>query len=105
MALAVSNLKSVQGLTGATWKTATLTFDASYPTGGYTGVAALLGYPTQILAFVPTQSKGFDYDYLPGTDALKIYQQPGTATAGASPEVPNATNLSAVSIAVLVLGN
>ena len=71
-----------------------LRLDTSYPTGGSPGVKAALGMPG-LIALVPLSSLGYHIEYNNDTDKLKVYQQPSAASAGASPEVPSTTNLSA----------
>jgi hypothetical protein len=108
MALAFANVTTVVQLPGGGPQgtkviTANVTLDTSYPTGGSAGVAAGLGLG-KVLALVPLKSLGYDYDYDVATDRLKVYQQPAAAAAGASPEAPNTTNLSANVLPVLVFG-
>ncbi|HEV3136148.1 MAG TPA: hypothetical protein VG348_15775 [Acidimicrobiia bacterium] len=107
MAVAISNVKPIVSLPGVKLATCTVTLDTSYPTGGTVGITAALeaaGLPIDsgIIAFAALQSAGYDYDYLPATDALKVWGG-AAAGAGVGVEVANATNLSAKSIVVLVV--
>jgi len=77
--------------------------DASYPSGGSPGVAAKLGF-SRLAALIPLQHSGYIVEYINDTDKLKVYQQPAAAAAGASPEVPNTTNLSGTVLRFLALG-
>ena len=77
--------------------------DASYPTGGTPGFAAAIGIaPGHLFAVLPESHSGYTWDYDRGSDKLKLYQQPAAAAAGASPEVPPTTNLSAVQFRALI---
>ena len=108
MALAFSGQTNIVQLPGAGHGTlimkANITLDNAYPTGGSAGVASGLGV-SQVLALVPLKSLGYDFDYDVATDKLKVYQQPAAAAAGPSPEAPNNTNLSALTLPVLVIAN
>lgn len=119
MALAVSNnpapLRLGQVLGGGGegsggMKMALVTFvgDTSYPTGGSINVtpileAAGLDIVSRIYAVIPITQLGYEWDYIAAVDKLKVYQQPAAAAAGPSPEVPNTTNLSALTPACLVI--
>lgn len=76
--------------------------DTSYPTGGTPGVKAILGIPN-LIALIPLSNAGYHIEYVNDQDKLKVYQQPAAAAAGASPEVPNTTNLSAIIIRCLAI--
>ena len=106
MALAFANVNQILGSTGGLKLVeADVTLDTSYPTGGSAGLAAGLGFAQIIKHVIWTQCKGFELDYIPATDKLKVYQQPAAAAAGASPEVPNTTNLSgAGALRILAFG-
>lgn len=80
-----------------------LKLDTSYPTGGSVGVAARLGFRS-LAVLIPLQHSGYIVEYINDTDKLKVYQQPAAATAGASPEVPNTTNLSGTVLRFLAMG-
>ena len=119
MALAVSNNPAPlrlgqilggggQGAGGLKVALATLVGDTSYPTGGSINVtpileAAGLDIVNRIYGILPITQLGYEWDYIAASDKLKVYQQPAAAAAGPSPEVPNATNLSGVTPACLVL--
>lgn len=77
--------------------------DASYPTGGTPQFAAAIGIaPEHLFAVLPVQHSGYVFDYDRGVDKLKVFQQPAAAAAGAMPEVPNNTNLGAVTFRALI---
>lgn len=69
--------------------------------GGRAGLAAVLGF-REAVAIVPLSHGGYVWDYDPGTDKLKVYQQ--SAATSALTEVPNNANLSAVTFRALVIG-
>lgn len=81
--------------------------DAAYPTGGTAGLQ--VAYRAKgdaqafrtIVAVLPLDCKG----YIPGWDSaagkLKFYQSAGSAAPGG--EVPNATDLSAVTMKLLIV--
>lgn len=84
----------------------TITGDNNYPTGGSAGLANLLGHKNTY-GFLSTVGTGFDIDYIPGSDLLKVYNSGGGGAGTKATEVPNATNLSAntfIGIAVGQLG-
>lgn len=84
-----------------------LTFagDASYPTGGTLGFGAAIKAfyqdGRQVLAVIPQDCGGYQPCYLPGTDALKVYES--NSAGDPMEEVANATNLSGVTFNVLVI--
>jgi hypothetical protein len=90
------------GSRGTRMLVADITLETSYPTGGTAGIANALGVG-KILSLEPVSCGGYSIDYLVATDKLKCYQQPAAAGAGPSPEVPNATNMSAVVAHVFVV--
>lgn len=79
--------------------------DAAYPTGGTTGLAALLQAQTKDgrapFAVIPGDCGGYFVTYDPSTDKLKVFW----CAAAGSPmaEVTNATNLSGVTFKFTVL--
>jgi hypothetical protein len=76
--------------------------DTSYVNpGGRAGTAAAFGF-ARILAMVPLSHKGYVWEYDPATDKILFSQQ--SAATGALTEVPNATNLSAITYRALVIG-
>ena len=83
------------------------TGDSSYPTGGTTGMTASLqaftGDHRTIVGIVGQDCGGYVPEYVPSTDALKVYES-GVESASKAPlaEVANATNLSSVTFNVLV---
>lgn len=94
-------------LSGLSCKSVEFQLPASYSTGGTAGVSAALGFRAgSILAMIPLNHLGYFWEYRPETDSVKVYQQPAAAAAGASPEVPNATNLSGAGVVrALVFAN
>lgn len=86
----------------------TLVGPASYTTGGDVGLAAALQAITKdqrtIVAVIQGDCGGYQVQYLPGTDALKVYQGDNTnAAAAPAIQVPNATNLAAVTFNLTIL--
>ena len=77
--------------------------DSAYPTGGTPAFSQAIGIaPGHLFAVIPVSHGGYIFDYDRGVDKLKVYQQPAAAAAGAMPEVPNTTNLSAVTFRALI---
>jgi hypothetical protein len=79
--------------------------DGAYSSGGTTGftdlVSAILGQTRTILGVVGQDCGGYVPVFLPGTDALMVYEQTDTAT---SPLIETATaNLSGTVFNLLVL--
>src|SRR5947209_10552276 len=105
MALAVANRKTVGGGTGdLTFATADITLDNAYPTGGWPGIASLLGFTT-LFALVDQDCAGFQIGYRQATDQLRVFDQPAAAAAGASPEAAaNLAALNGIVIHVLAIG-
>lgn len=109
------------GMVGVSWRVVTVTFDASYPTGGYPFAPADAEMTAFVLVDVSHPS-GYvcEYDYT--NSKIKVFrtashnhtentaaaytQNATTASSGAGPlsEVPNATNLAGVPMRVFVLG-
>lgn len=81
----------------------TITGDSNYPTGGSAGLANLCGH-AQTFAFLSTVGTGFDVDYIPGTDLLKVYNSGGGGAGTKATEVANATNLSATTFIGIAIG-
>lgn len=84
------------------------TGDTSYPTGGTLGFTALLQALTldgrQPLAVIGQDCAGYSVAYLPGTDALKVFESGDeNASPTAMAEVVNATNLSSTTFNVVVI--
>lgn len=90
-----------------------ITLDSSYDSGGELVTAAMLGMTTVFAAFAVggsgTTPGAYFYEYAPGdgstTSLLKVYWG-DNANAGAAKavEVTAATNLSAVTVRLLVIG-
>lgn len=79
--------------------------DGAYPSGGTLGfqasVRAALGDQREILAVIGQDCGGYVPVYLPGTDALKVYEQTNVAT---SPLIETATaDLSGTTFNVVVI--
>lgn len=105
MAIVVANVVVLQRLSGGVViGKANITLDTSYPTGGSAGVLNGIGVLASLHAVLAQKSLGFDFDYDVATDKLKAYQQPAVAAAGAAPEVPNTTNMSANVLPVIFIG-
>jgi hypothetical protein len=81
----------------------TVTLDAAYATGGTGGIAAGCGH-RNTFAFLPTVATGFDLDYIPATDLLKVYNSGGGGAGTKATEVANATNLSATQVQGIAIG-
>ena len=89
--------------------------DGAYPTGGTTGFSALVAAaaraatppftdsfaPADVFGILPLDAGGYVLAYNKTTDALKVYQC--AASGNPMTEVPNATNLSAVTVRVVVI--
>lgn len=105
MAITIVNIETSEEQGLASLRAAIVNFkgDSSYTTGGTVGVAAKLGFaPEKLLCLIPLSHGGYIWDYDPGTDKLKMYQQ--SAATGALTEVPNTTNLSGTVYRALALG-
>lgn len=83
--------------------------DGAYPTGGTTGFDALVkakvGDNRDVLAVIPMDCGGYVPVYAPATTGnLKVYYgDNNNASDGPLIEVPNATDLSAVTFNLMVL--
>lgn len=90
---------------GGRWQAITsLTLDASYPTGGYAVTGQQLGLPAGLVDYVDLGSAsngGYQLSYNYATGKIQAFQG---AAAAPSTEVPNATNLSAVTPTAMVIG-
>lgn len=95
MALTVANGRSL-GISKYKAVTATVTFDASYPTGGESLPLAQLGLNTCDLVLV-SGGAGYPIEYDYANKKLKAY-----ATAGV--EVTNETDLHTVSCKIIAFG-
>lgn len=83
----------------------TVVLDSSYPTGGYTGLADKIKGATNrtpTIIGVASQSSGYVayWDYT--NSKLMLYYGNYDAADGVLIEVPNATDLSAVTLSLLV---
>ena len=84
---------------------ATVAFDSSYPTGGEAITAAQFGLAA-IDDVIVTNGGGYVVSYIPSTGKLLVrYADYDAVADGALVEVPNATNLSALTVRVIVIGN
>lgn len=80
---------------------AAITFDSSYATGG----EALTAPFGTVLCALAEQSGGYSFEYDTTNQKLKAYYADNNnASDGPLIEVPNATNLSAITTHVLFLG-
>lgn len=82
--------------------------DGSYPTGGtaafQAAVQAKTGVGRAIVAIIPQDCGGYVPVYDQANDKLKVYYGDyDPAAAGPMVEVPNATNLSAVTFNLVVI--
>jgi hypothetical protein len=80
-----------------------VTGDASYPTGGYTLDLAVLDMK-RIVSIEPVTQVGYVIEWNRATSKLMFYKNQATANSNPLVEVTAATNLSAVTVEVLVLG-
>jgi len=81
-----------------------VTFDASYPTGGEAYTPSLFGLQ-KIIRLVPFPANGYVPEDDKANQKIKMYYADYDAVADAALiEVANATNLSAVTITVMVWG-
>jgi hypothetical protein len=84
--------------------------DGAYPTGGTAAFQAKLraktGDQRQILAVIPQDCGGYHVVYDHAADKLKVYHGNNDGGAdGPAVEVPNATDLSAVTFNLAILSN
>jgi hypothetical protein len=77
--------------------------DTSYPTGGYPIALNAVGLET-IDAVLTSTSAGYVYDFDLTNRKLKVYWT-GAAVSGVLAEVTAATNLSAITVRAVVVGN
>lgn len=81
-----------------------LVFDNSYPTGGYPGVANLLGFRT-IRALLVSNRVGYDVEYVRSTDKLKVSYGTGSSLSAPHTELANnAAVLNGLTVDVLAIG-
>lgn len=82
----------------------TVTFDSSYPTGGELITAADFGLSTIVFVGLNAETDVATKSvvWLPSTGALKIWVE--DAISGIAAEAANASNQSAVSVQLAVLG-
>ncbi|HEX5271318.1 MAG TPA: hypothetical protein VFW33_12550 [Gemmataceae bacterium] len=104
MAMVVTPTKRLATLSGGVViDQVSIVGDTSYPTGGSAGLAAGCKH-AQTYAFLVTVGTGFDLDYIPGTDLLKVYNSGGGGAGTKATEVANATNLSANTFIGIAIG-
>lgn len=104
MAIAVTLIKRLAALSGGiVIDQVSIVGDTSYPTGGSAGIAKALGH-SQTYGFLPSVATGFDLDYLPATDLLKVYNSGGGGAGTKATEVANASNLSANTFIGIAVG-
>lgn len=102
MAVSITNV--VRHKIGDQFKVnATLTFDSSYPTGGESIDASLLGL-TIIEDGLVSDSKGYAYDFVPASGGATANVLVYTSASGALAQVANATNLSTLAPKIVVYG-
>lgn len=81
--------------------------EVSYPTGGMLGLQTLLRAEFKdertVLGFVANDCGGYVAQFVPSTGAVKVYYGNFDAADGPLIEVPNATDLSAVTFRLLVI--
>ena len=103
MAVAISNLTNYgPGAGGTVTKTATITFDSSYPTGGEAVTAANFGL-SRILSLTLAPNVGYVAEYVPSTSKIKAYWT-GAATAAVLAEVTDTTNLATAAFEATIVG-
>ena len=85
------------------WRTADVTLDASYPTGGYSITPANLGFTKVKAVIIQSHTGGYVYEYDVANQKLKAYRQ--TAATGALAEVPNTTSLTGIVVHLFVIGD
>lgn len=92
---------------GARFQTVSqITLDASYPTGGYALTGQQLGLTNGIIDFIDagvSPNGGYLLAYNAATGKLQVFQGAAAINLPAA-EVPNATNLSAVTVTVVCTG-
>jgi hypothetical protein len=85
------------------FRTLDVTGDASYPTGGYTLDLAALDMK-RIVTVEPVTQVGYVVEWNPATSKLMFYKNQATANSNPLAEVAAATNMSAVTVRVFVIG-
>jgi hypothetical protein len=104
MAIAVTVTKRLASLSGGVViDQVSIVGDTNYPTGGSAGLAAACKH-NQTYAFLPSVATGFDLDYTPATDLLKVYNSGGGGAGTKATEVANSTNLSANTFIGIAIG-
>lgn len=78
-----------------------VTGDSSYPTGGETVDPAQLGFTT-ILSMILAPGGGYVPEYIPSTGKLMV--RGGAASGVLLAEIPNATNLAAITFRGVIFG-
>lgn len=81
--------------------------DSAYPTGGSDFAAlheAAVGAGREVMAIVPIAVGGYQLEFVKASGKLKVlFGDNNNAADGPAVEVPNATDLSAVTFRVLVI--
>lgn len=88
---------------------ATVTFDASYPTGGLAVTLAQLGFRNRVTGIIAGGARDgsgnrYDIDWNGSATAPKLIASRTNAINGPQQEVPNATNLSTFSVGIIAVG-
>lgn len=85
-----------------------ITFDSSYPTGGeeLAGLVPLIGFTPAIVFVGQTgTAAGYTFSYVPATNKLMAFWVDTSVDGAVMSEVANTTNLSAVSVHLLIYGD
>lgn len=104
MALAVQNLNVDEIESGFKLVDAQLVFDNAYPSGGYSGIANLLGFQ-KLRTVIVNNKGGYDVEYVRATDKLKISYGTGSSFSSTHLEVPaNLAGLNGLTVDVFAIG-
>lgn len=104
MAIAISNLTNYgPGAGGSVTKTATITFDSSYPTGGEAVTAANFGL-SRILSLTLAPNIGYVFEYVPSTSKIKAYWVDTTTDGAPLAEVVDTTSMATAAFEAVVVG-
>lgn len=80
-----------------------VTGDTSYPAGGYSISAADVDLKNIFVA-IPVAVNGYEVDWDVANGKLKLFKNSGTPTSNPMVEVTAATNVSAVTVRMLFIG-
>jgi hypothetical protein len=85
------------------YRTVDVSADSSYPTGGYTLDLTALDMK-KIVSVEPITQVGYVIEWNPTTSKLVFYKNQSTSNSNPLAEVPAATNLTGITVRVLVIG-